>query len=681
MEKDPALTTPDESMQLVSDIRGAIASLEPDVEQRNLYMNRRDWYIYGDGLWENLEIEDGFDRTLYNFLPRVVDIHTSQLMGRAFQIYSYYEKDDVSIYEKGDPQLEAALITNKRKKADADSRKRFVDAIIRDNGGYELFKHGARIGTAYGTTVYKMWWDNQDKKIRISLLESPQNYRAGWSDTNFRERDFDAYVYQISYSDAKRQYGSYLGPDEDFDSSGSQDSIQNSSFGLTSDPLDQNMATPRINSQTYRQMVQVIDFTGYLDGWAAKDGKLVEVDKGDETRISLLIVGGHVCHVITDENRMPKYYVINNRSTPRRAWGDSDLPDSALEINATYIERMSDYITLVNKTLFPMIMARGFEMSSVPKKRQRQMSVVPMAQEQSLEAVNLPQQFGFEYSKLLDELKEAFVKVTGVGRVLFDDPTVNNDSNQALMTTLKGVIDIVEDKQTRWEQALIAMFTDALALAAKYVPAIKEAMPDDEYWYLYVRWPSVLRREDAAYQTMYLNRFNAGTISMDSYLEAMGTDDVSEELDRIKDNMQDPVTAAIMGHALPELAHYAVLKEQGIPAWGYVTPKVTLRGDLTPQQEANMAENYQWNSGPYGPSIGPQGQQGTAANDNVINQGFIQGNAFEGGMPTGVKPGQPINPQLTPDQNVNAPVSQPGSGAPAVSPQGAVNMNNQNNGK
>lgn len=669
----------------ITDVYAALRHLEFDVQQRNQYMNRRDDYVYGNGLWTTLEIPTGFDHTLYNFLPRVVDIHSSQLMGRNFQIYSTFNKDDLSVIEESDPKYKIATLTNKRKAADADARKRYVDAIIRDNGGFGMFKNGARIGSVYGETVYKMWWDDEDKKIRINLLESPQNYRAGWADTNFRERDFDAYVYQISLAQANRLYSDKLKSYEEFNMSPEgQPFADQAGNGLTSDPLGQQSNTLPI--QTRRKMVTVVDLTGYMEGWKTSKAGIEKADRGKESKLSIMLVGGRLVQTIKEEKLMPRYYILPNRVVPRRAWGDSDLPDSALDINATYMERMSDYITLVNKTIFPMYQMKGFDPASMPRKKQRQMLAVSMTQDQSIETVS-HQQVGFEYDKLLHELKDAFVRVTGVGRVLFDDPSISPDSNQALMTTLKGVIDIVEDKQARWGPFLTTMFTDCLELASQHVPEMKDIINIEEDWYFYVEWPSVLRREDASYQQIWLNLFNAGVISVETYLEKLGIIDVSEELDRIRDNMKDPVSAAILGKQLGEMAHMTLNKALGIPPWGYVVPKVMLRGDLTPQQEANMAENYQWNEGPYGSSIGPQGMQGTAANDNVINQGFINGDAFSGGMPAGVTPGKPIQPQqpnptLTPDQNQpGQTASQPGSGQPQpVSPAGAVAQLNQRRG-
>jgi hypothetical protein len=287
-----------------------------------------------------------------------------------------------------------------------------------------------------------------------------------------------------------------------------------------------------------------------------------------------------------------------------------------------------------------------------------------------------PGNFGAETKAFVEELKENFVRVAKIGRVLFDDPTINPSSNQALMTTLKGVVDVVEEKQSNWEPILKEMFKDALDLAAQMVPALKPVVEEDG-WDLKIEWPSILRKEDATYQQMWLNRFNSNTTSLETYMEAMGVDDPIEEVDRIRDEMKDPVTAAVLSRQLGALAGQ-VISPQGPPS---PDVKVSLRGDLTPFQEANIASQQGFNEGPYPPTAGPQGQGGLAAQENQDNQGFVEGNPFAGGTPIQQSPdGQPL-PQLTPDQNTGQTASMPGSGAPAVSPQGALNQVNQREGK
>lgn len=709
---------------LKSDVLASLRSLEYDVSLRNVYMNMRDRYLWGRGLYETLNFPDGFDQTTYNYLPRVVDIHTAQLMGRNFNTFSWFHKEDTSLYTGEDPQvkaqLDSALLLNKQRKTAADGRKRIIDQIIRDNGGFQIFKNGAREGSAYGNTIYKGWFDPKEKKYKIVLLESPHNYRAGWSDSDFRQRDWDGYVYQISEDSAYKQWGDKLHGDDTFD-------VTQEGFPLsqpignmnTSDPLDQNTAAA-YPVQTQRPMVAVIDFTGIRKGWGVVNGKLTKVPKGQEKPFQVLIVGGHIVSEITDEKLLPKYYLIRNREIPRRAWGESDLPDSALEINATYLERMSDLITVANKTLFPMIMAKGFITENIPKKEQRKIKVVPMDQSQNLEVLAMPTSFGAEYEMILNELKDAFVHVTGIGRILFDDPTVDTNSNPAITTMMKGVIDIVEDKQSRWEPMLIQMFTDALNTTAEFIPEVKALTDTGDSWFLYIQWPNVLRKEDPAFQAMLLSDLHTGAISIETYMEQRGIPDVTEELNRLRSAMKDPIQAAIHGNRLSELAQFTIYESLGVPLYGFNQPKITLRGDLTPQQEGNIGDNEGWDDGPYGASIGPQGAAGTAANQNVINQGEIN---FPGvdprakyGMPASITPGQQINPagqqpaggpspqapgqapapQGAPVQGAQGhapivvpqgtsigtqPVSQPGSGATTVSPQGANKQTKQRRGR
>ena len=682
----------DRDQELVSDIKTGLRQLDYDVTIRNDYMNTRDRALYGDGLYSGLEIDSWFAE--YNYTQRVIDIHTAQLMGRGFNVYSYYEKEDIPEKVPGtpetpegqepDPSLPAppslddvqgqVKAKNKLAKINADLRKKAIDSIIRDNGGMDMFKRGARQGSAYGNTVYKAWFDPKTKKYIINLIESVHNYRRGWADTNFRDSDFDSYVYQISIDKANRLYGDKLKPGESFEWSQEGEPLMDAfGGGNTGDPLNQTQTDIR-PKETTRPMVTVIDFTGYRSKWGVEKGNLTEVEAGKESPFSVLIVGDKVVQTITDPKRLPKYYFIPNRVEPRRAWGRSDLPQSALDINREVIQLMADQRTWADKNLFRLIQAKGFTPSSIPRKKPRKTQVVAMSQEQSLEEMPTSQQSLQEWKQLVDQRIDAFVRLTGVGRVLFDDPSVTTNSNQALMTTLKGVVDIVEDKQSRWEPELTRMFTDALYTSAEFLPEMKPFVTEDPGWYLNIEWPSVLRREDATYQTMWLNLFNAGVISIDTYHQKIGIPDSTEEIERIKDNMADVIASAIMGHSLPEVAHQTLNKSLGIPSWGTITPKVQLRGDLAPEEVGNMAANYGWDKGPYGDGVTKVGFNAPTSTMDPTPDATLP-------MNESYAPAPMADPQMTSDNNTGmAPTSQPGSGATPVSPEGAIAQQQQQAG-
>lgn len=677
---------------LSSDVRTALSELSIDVNERNNYINNRDKVIYEDGLFDGLSFPDGSDKTLYNYLARAVDIHKSQMMGRGFQMYSTYNKVDLSIPEQ-DPQAtdqqpdpareqkqqELAKLKNKQLQSYADIRAKIIRGIIDDNGGMAKFEQACEIASSYGGVILKSWLDKKERRVNISLLETPQNYFAGWSDSDFRDRDYDAYVHQISETQANKLYGDKLAPDQYFELAQEGNPFGNEN---TADPIGTLGDTSASRTQTSRKMVNVIELTGSLKGWT-NNGKDIsnECKPGQEKPFSVLVVGGIVVQTIIDEDLLPRYWVIPNKIVPRRSWGASDISDSAIDINRSLIEVMSTWLTLFHQETSPVYKAKGFTATVLPKRNRKKATVIPMSVEQDIQELGQQNAFGPNSRQVIAELKDDLVRILGVGRVLFDDPTLNPNSNQALMTTLKGVIDIVESKQKIWEPVLIQMFTDALRLSAKIVPEIRDAVSDND-WRLYVRWPSVLRREDATYQQMWLNRFNSGTVSLSTYLEAMGVEDISEELDRLQDDMADKTRAAILSHQLGLLAQMVISP----PSAPSPDVKVNLRGDLTPYQEANLASQQGFNDGPYPPTAGPQGQAGLAAQENADNQGFIEGNAFAGGTPIQQSPdGTPIqdqaNPALTADQNTGQTASMPGSGAPAVSPQGAINMRNQREGK
>lgn len=682
--------------EVIGKINHNIEKVESEVQSRNDYIERRDEYIFGDRLMEELEFIDGFDRTEYNWLERVIDIHTTQLMGRgAFNVYSDYDKRDLRASEDiGDQkQKEQDKLINQRLKADAEARTRAVQGIIDDNGGYDLFTDGARIASAYGFCVIKSWFSQEEQRWRISVLESPQNFRAIWDDSNFRERTADVYMYQISQQQAQERYGSEIGQNEEF---------AESELGTVDRETTNTSKPEEVGDQ---DMVTVKEYTGKLEGYKkspSNKNNIVQCNRGEETNLNLLVVGNKLVRILTDEDEQPRYFIVPNKKVPRRPWGRSDVSDTCISVNRTYLERMSDWITLANKTLFPRYLARGYASAAeVPKARQRTVEVFPADTEQSLEMVDQPREFGVEYPKLVESLKEEFVRAAGISRILFEDPNAASDSNQALMTTMKNTIDIVETKQKIWSQVLKELFTDALITSAKFLDNMEFVDTEEQDWSLHVQWASVLRKEDPIYQQMLLNRWNSNTMSLSTFLEEQSVLDPGEEVDRMRDEMEDPVTAAVHGRQVGALAMQKIAPDDGS---GKPDTSINLRGDLTPYQEANLASQLGFQQGPFPASAGPQGTQGQAAQENADNEQFVRGDTMSEMTPiqrdqqgNPIQPNQQpnqqggqqggeqnqANPQVTSanNQEGTGATSQPGSGQPSVSPQGAINQQNQNEGQ
>jgi hypothetical protein len=704
-----------EDIDVITALKNNLINYRTDIAERNTYIDKRDRYLYGDGLFENIEIPDGFDKTMYNWLRRTVEINRDQFVGQPFGIYSHFHTDDISAFKPTEKdQIEQVELSNKMNETRAMGRQSVLRAIIRKNGGNALWKQGKQVGGAYGSTLYQMWWDKDEKEIKIQLLESIQNWYPVWADNNFRERLGDSYVLQIAEEQANHKYGKFLKPGDQWPVSFAGDPLINIQGGTST--LTNQAGETVSSSTTRRPMVTQMNYTGILPGikYSGKKGDFVTCDYGQETKLSFKVVGNIIVEKTTDPNYMPTLYYIPNHVVPRRPYGESDLVESAMQINQTYIQRMCDLITLANKVTFPMIQAKGFELSGIPRRKQREMTVIPMSHDQALEPVNMPQPLGME-REILEELKAQYMLVTGMPRLVFDEGSVQANSAQALNATMSAMQGIVADCQDNWEPVVCEMLEDALELAGRHDKNVKDLLDDDDS-YLYLGWPSSLHKDNPAHQSMLINDLRAGTLSIQSYLEARGVRNVDQEINRLRSNLKDSVLAAIIGGRLGELAQFTIYESLGVPLWGFNTPKISLKGDLTPQQEGNMGANYGWNSpdSPYGASIGPQGTEGTKANQDTINQGFLQGDKYQGlhGYPTGVTPGQAINPSnpqgqgpggpamgqgigtnpgggtpqapiATPGQNTpgSQPMSMPGSGATAVTPQGAVNQANQHKGR
>lgn len=515
-----------------------------EVADRNSDIQEKDQFIYGDAIDRTLNIPAGHDRTPVNWLKRVVEIHKDQFMGRGFQVVSTYNSKDIS--STTDPQeQQSILIENKKAKEYAEQRQALYKSIIDDNGGFSMWQDLAENASAIGTAAIKAYYDEEEGKYELCPIESIENLYVVWEEDNFREYKALGYVYQVTKSDAIADYGI----DADAPTS------------LLGQPLEYKWSTGPINVSD-QEMVTVMSITGEFDGYAVENGKIVEVPLGKETEMHALIVANKIYMVIGDEKKMPKYYILPNKRIRRRPWGLSDVSDAAIEINRTYIETLSDWRTVASKVNFAKYKAFGFVPGSeLPKPKPRTTEMMALGDGQDIQLLNQGDANQVDFKAQLEELKEQFVRETRISRVFFDDPSVTLNSNQALMTSMKPTTDVAEAKKNLWGPIIAEIFEDALNTIAQYDESVKAVVEADDSASVKVMWPSTLQKEDPTYQQMLLNRFNASTMSLQSYLEAQG--ESKEEIDRIREEFENPLTGAILAKNLGGL--YQAKLQAGMP--------------------------------------------------------------------------------------------------------------------
>lgn len=647
--------------EFIADVRSQLSELKTEIAERNNAISQRDSYIYGDMLDRNLDIPYGHDKTPVNWLRRTVEIHKIQFMGRPFQVVSTYDTRDSSAAGE-DPDEKTRLdLENRKQKEFAELRKNTIDDIIRDNGGHALFMDGAESASAVGSFIIKAYYDEDNSKYVLSPIEAVENCYALWSQDDFREFVAFGYIYQISRQKAYDDYNC-------------DENVATSVMGQPLAFIGENITSPNLSGQS---MVTVMEITGKVPGWGSEKGRIKKVDEGKETELNALIIGNEIKKLIDDEKKLPRHYIFPNKKQRRRPWGVSDVSESAININATYIETLSDWRTVSSKVNFPKF--RGFNFGpdvQMPKFKTRKMQVIPLGEGQDLRPLEQGDASTLDFKQQMDELKEQFVRETGISRVLFDDPSITLNSNQALLTSMKPTSDIAESKKQLWGPILQQMFTDAIKVCGEFDSTIKELADTDMTWTLKLQWPSVMQKEDPVYQQMLLNRKNAGTISIQSYLEAQG--ETKEELDRIREEMGDPISAAIHGNMLQLIAQQLIAPA---PPEKEEKPKinVSLRGDLTPMQEAEIAQQAGFNTSG---EMGPQGNAGLIAGSNQDNQGFLSGE-FPNQTPNFQNLPQQSSAQTATqaeNQEGQGVVSQPGSGATTATAQGALDQVTQNSG-
>lgn len=663
----PDNSNPQDYNKLTQDLWGAVrqklGETQGEIIERNQSIADRDAYVYGNKIEQMLDIPIGHDFTPVNWLKRTVEIHKTQFMGRPFNLISTYDSKDLDTAQD-DNDKKRLQLENKKQKTTAELREQAIKNIIRDNGGHSLFMEGAESASVVGSWVIKTWYDEDEKKFNISTVEAVENCYTAWSQDDFRQYDLFGYVYQVSKDKAIADWSC-------------KNTVATSPVGSPLEVIGANVPRSNIESQP---MVSILEVTGKVTGWCSKNGVVRQCDPGSETEMNLLFVGNELKRIIDDPKKLPKYYILPNKKVRRRAWGVSDITDAAININLTYIETLSDWRTVSNKVNFPKF--KGFNFgpdTQIPKFKSRSIQMVPLGEGQDIGLLPTGDAGAADFRAQLEELKEQFVRETGVAQVLLNNSGVSLNSNQALITSMKPTSDIAENKKELWGPILVQMFGDIIQTLVAYDKETYGDLADEtDPWVLRIQWPSTVQKEDPIYQQMLLNRWNAGTMSLQSYLEAQG--ESSEEIERLRDEMSDMMTAAIHGRMLSTLFSLNFL-----PPPSSAPPKVNvnLRGDLDPNQLGNLAYEHGFNGGPNGgpfpTSAGPTGYEGTKANDNMMNQGFMQGN-FPNQTPIEKGPdGKPVATQANNTPGAGA-VSQPGSGATAVSSQGALNQTVQNSG-
>lgn len=671
--------------EFVSEVKSQFSTLTGEIAQRNGQIQENDAYIYGDLIERRLNIPVGHDFTPVNWLRRAVEIHRTQFMGQGFTAVSTYIPDDLQSVED-DPQAQAQMkIENDKKKAYAEARRKILHGIFNDNGGDAFWGQAAENASAIGDTVIKAWYDETKQKYILQQVEAVEHVYALWSRDDYRHHDAVAYVQQISKQNAISEFGV---PED----------VATSPLGFPLAVLSSANIQQYISTQP---MVTVMEVTGKLQGWCSQNGRVRRCKVGQETKLNVTIVGNQIYKLIDDPKKIPHYYIFPNKRERRRPWGRPDITKAAININVTYIEALSDWRTVSSKVNFPKWKAFGFAPGvQFPKPKPRTVEMLPLVQGQDLQPLEQPNSAGLgeqDFLRQMSELQNQFIRETGISRNLFDMPDAPSNSNQAMLTAMKTTSDLTEAKRQLWTPIIEDLCKDALETLAYYDSDIKEVVTGDTDWVISVAWPPMMNKDDPAYHAMQINMFHAGLLSIETFLENMGYD--KQELDRIRAEMGDKVTAAIHGNLLSEIASLMLINPQSM------APKVNvnLRGDLSPEDVGNIAYERGLDSGPFPATIGPQGNSGLSATDNQMNKGLISGGAQTAGVATqqGIGGGQPDNTagnaaatqasqqsgaaaQLTtPGQNQpgQQPMSQPGSGAPAVTAQGAINQRKQRKGK
>lgn len=594
---------------------------------RDMYENNLTSYT---NIFGKLELNlRGHVRASYNYLSQIVDKLTNFLTTKP-------PVTNVPPRMADDPvEVERAI-----------NIKYFLDKVHHENKFKYFFKRSSHIQSLFGDTfIYGPYWDPVEEKICYEWIEDLGNLHVGWQDNKFQKIDWFAINSLESIDSIKEKYGIDVGPFE-------------GTIIMGTYPLQTPTKrwTERVDKQT---MIQEALVTHYWDG---------EV-------FMIVINEDTIVQYVKHEYGFVPLWKVENIHIDNRPFGKSDI-DELIDANVELIERMGDAGDSIRQgavVRFKVINDPNFDVDSVKAGSNGQFLFVN-GEKADIGAVRAEVNIA-PYEMYIKNLMQIIYDL-GLPAVAWGGHT-GVTTGRALDMQYQAITDKIENKRVVWEIALEVLNERILMLGEKYIKGMKKII--DGHYVTEFEWANPLPTSLSETIVNVSNKKDRGIISYHTALKELGYKDPDAEMDLMIQEWNDPKWAPVMAKnaLLTEGIQKAIQDVFGRPGAIPIPPKttVTLRGDLTPEQEGIKASELgmgqsEGAQGRFANNVPPGVQQFPNDKYPVFQEESFDQNGGQQSQPT-MQPHQNMGPQ---------PMSAPGvSVAGQTSPQGSMMQTDQQN--
>lgn len=426
----------------------------------------------------------------------------------------------------------------------AESEESVLYATWEANDAPLVFRRLAFNSVLLRTGVCYYWWDAGAKRARFRSL-APDNFFPVYDGEDLVECVIVSRRLTRALQRAYPELRNKIRPDNERDAVFDEARFDGVAAGTINpaDPLDDNTAPGRVAPMDTTLVIDWFDRNG---NWTRVMGQAV-----------------HTARLGYDTGRVPVIefpnVIVGDERDPR-----SEV-DDIIELNQYLDQLVSQQADIIRKYANPTVVDYGSGQDPQVVKRtiQGEGLVLPAKSTARLEYLNwtgTPPAIGEQFGRIMG----AIFDLSGKPASSFGQ-TVTNQSGVMTNLSLTPSVAINAEKQTIFGMGLVKLNSDLLRLYEKFMKGetirARGSRPkragvnaslyyetelrgsEINGWYVNrIKWPSALRTDDPLYVQSEIAKMTSSppTQSVYTTLENLGIEDVEMELDRIRQQLEDP---------------------------------------------------------------------------------------------------------------------------------------------
>lgn len=437
----------------------------------------------------------------------------------------------------------------------AEATEKLILECFEQTGWDVWLADATKVKSLLGKTIAKLFWNDEDDRPDLSVIETPENLRVGYGSSDYKKIDWCLYEYKISPLQARQQYG--LGTSKNRDGSVT---VGRYVSGTThDDPLGQ---LPPVSGGSAGENSGPGDSDATIDVW---DYWYKEPGEDRPTVCNAVIVGTKTGRIVIRRDKFPympdlPYIIIEND----HKLGDPDglstiehLPNIQEEFNRL----MSHWLQLIADNADPAWQAVGPGAASVPAGIvPKSNEIIALGADIEIKPIEKPyNQVAIEQG--IGALYDAFHKESGLPSITFGEMPGSQTSGRAMAVQIEAVQNRADPRRRRLYQGLrkIILFWMYMMEQKDWKlpitlpqspnvqiemppgvtkPVVKPQMVDvkpviDGMTKWEIIAPEITPRDMIEYTQSQIGLLNARGLSLERFMDNTGVDSPLEEMQKI----------------------------------------------------------------------------------------------------------------------------------------------------